>query len=74
MTMTRKVRWVIGFSPGLRIDTILGRAAGLIVDTPPSFASGVASDQRQKLIKACVDAFKSRYRNTARITLTDQGP
>ncbi|KAJ7583008.1 Pre-mRNA cleavage complex II protein Clp1-domain-containing protein [Mycena floridula] len=36
-----------------------GYAAGLIVDTPSSFASGPgSSDQRQKLIKACVDAYK----------------
>jgi len=36
-----------------------GRASGLVVDTPSSFASGPGSgDQRQKLIKACVDAFK----------------
>ncbi|KAJ7172191.1 Pre-mRNA cleavage complex II protein Clp1-domain-containing protein [Mycena filopes] len=36
-----------------------GRTAGLIVDTPSSFASGPgSSDERQRLIKACVDAFK----------------
>ncbi|KAJ8079157.1 Cleavage polyadenylation factor subunit clp1 [Marasmius tenuissimus] len=37
-----------------------GQTAGLIVDTPSSFASGTAvnNEQRQKLIKACVDAFK----------------
>ncbi|KAF7363717.1 mRNA cleavage and polyadenylation factor CLP1 [Mycena sanguinolenta] len=36
-----------------------GRTAGLIVDTPSSFASGSgSSDERQRLIKACVDAFK----------------
>ncbi|KAF9014076.1 Pre-mRNA cleavage complex II protein Clp1-domain-containing protein [Cyathus striatus] len=36
-----------------------GRASGLIVDTPSSFASGPgASDHRHKLIKACVDAFR----------------
>ncbi|KAJ7343155.1 Pre-mRNA cleavage complex II protein Clp1-domain-containing protein [Mycena albidolilacea] len=36
-----------------------GRTAGLIVDTPSSFASGSGnSDERQRLIKACVDAFK----------------
>jgi len=34
-----------------------GRASGLIVDTPSTFASG-ASDHRQKLIKACVDSLK----------------
>ncbi|KAJ7438508.1 hypothetical protein FB451DRAFT_1344386 [Mycena latifolia] len=35
------------------------RAAGLIVDTPSSFAAGPgSSDDRHKLIKACVDAFK----------------
>jgi polyribonucleotide 5'-hydroxyl-kinase len=38
-----------------------GRASGLIVDTPSSFASGPGSgDHRQKLIKACVEAFKSQ--------------
>jgi len=37
-----------------------GRASGLIVDTPSSFASGPGSvqDHRQSLIKACIDAFK----------------
>ncbi|KAJ7685464.1 Pre-mRNA cleavage complex II protein Clp1-domain-containing protein [Mycena polygramma] len=36
-----------------------GRTAGLIVDTPSSFAAGSgSSDDRQRLIKACVDAFK----------------
>ncbi|KAL0574693.1 Cleavage polyadenylation factor subunit clp1 [Marasmius crinis-equi] len=37
-----------------------GQTAGLIVDTPSSFASGTAAtnEHRQKLIKACVDAFK----------------
>ncbi|TFK42324.1 Pre-mRNA cleavage complex II protein Clp1-domain-containing protein [Crucibulum laeve] len=35
-----------------------GKCAGLIVDTPSSFASGPsANDHRHKLIKACVDAF-----------------
>ncbi|KAJ7157002.1 Pre-mRNA cleavage complex II protein Clp1-domain-containing protein [Mycena crocata] len=38
---------------------VQGRTAGLIVDTPSSFASGHGSgDDRQRLIKACVDAFK----------------
>lgn len=39
----------------------LGRVSGLIVDTPPSFASssGGAPDNRHTLIKACVDAFRS---------------
>ncbi|KAJ7087751.1 Pre-mRNA cleavage complex II protein Clp1-domain-containing protein [Mycena epipterygia] len=36
-----------------------GRTAGLIVDTPSGFASGPgSSDDRHRLIKACVDAFK----------------
>ncbi|KDR73633.1 hypothetical protein GALMADRAFT_251398 [Galerina marginata CBS 339.88] len=36
-----------------------GRASGLIVDTPSSFASGPSSNNiRQTLIKACIDAFK----------------
>ncbi|CAA7271464.1 unnamed protein product [Cyclocybe aegerita] len=36
-----------------------GRASGLIVDTPSSFASGPSSnDHRHRLIKACIDAFK----------------
>ncbi|KAJ7744947.1 Pre-mRNA cleavage complex II protein Clp1-domain-containing protein [Mycena maculata] len=36
-----------------------GRTAGLIVDTPSSFAAGSGStDDRQRLIKACVEAFK----------------
>ncbi|KAF8809060.1 hypothetical protein BYT27DRAFT_7095233 [Phlegmacium glaucopus] len=36
-----------------------GQASGIIVDTPSSFASGPStSEHRQKLIKACVDAFR----------------
>jgi polyribonucleotide 5'-hydroxyl-kinase len=38
-----------------------GRASGLIVDTPSSFASSPSStsaDHRQTLIRACVDAFR----------------
>ena len=36
--------------------------SGLIVDTPSSFGAGTgASDHRHKLIKACVDAFKSSF-------------
>ncbi|KAI0636507.1 hypothetical protein C8Q77DRAFT_1093114 [Trametes polyzona] len=37
-----------------------GRSAGLIVDTPSSFAasSGAGNDHRLNLIKACVDAFQ----------------
>lgn len=38
-----------------------GRVAGMIVDTPASFAasSGAANEHRHALIKACVDAFRS---------------
>jgi polyribonucleotide 5'-hydroxyl-kinase len=40
------------------------RASGIIVDTPSSFASSPSSsstpDHRQTLIRACVDAFRSR--------------
>ncbi|KAI0306398.1 Clp1-domain-containing protein [Multifurca ochricompacta] len=38
-----------------------GRASGIIVDTPSSFASSTSSnftDHRQTLIRACVDAFR----------------
>ncbi|KAI0797538.1 hypothetical protein C8Q75DRAFT_738679 [Abortiporus biennis] len=37
-----------------------GKASGLIVDTPSSFAasSGSSNDHRNSLIKACVDAFR----------------
>ncbi|KAI3595166.1 pre-mrna cleavage complex ii protein clp1 [Moniliophthora roreri] len=37
-----------------------GSAAGLIIDTPSSFAPGTAAtnEHRQKLIKACIEAFK----------------
>lgn len=36
-----------------------GRSSGVIVDTPSSFASSSTSnDHRQKLIKACMDAFR----------------
>lgn len=39
----------------------IGRASGLIVDTPSSFASGPATNNhRHSLIKACIEAFKSR--------------
>jgi polyribonucleotide 5'-hydroxyl-kinase len=38
-----------------------GSLAGVIVDTPSSYASGsVPQDLRHRLIKACVDAFKSQ--------------
>jgi polyribonucleotide 5'-hydroxyl-kinase len=42
-----------------------GRASGLIVDTPATFATtaskaGKATESRQSLIKACVEAFRSR--------------
>lgn len=40
------------------------RASGIIVDTPSSFASSPSSsstpDHRQTLIRACVDAFRSK--------------
>ena len=49
-----------------------GRVAGLIVDTPASFAasSGAANEHRHALIKACVDAFRSKcmMRRTRRDT------
>ncbi|THH10484.1 hypothetical protein EW146_g8362 [Bondarzewia mesenterica] len=41
-----------------------GRVAGLIVDTPSSFASSASSastDHRYTLIKACVEAFRSAF-------------
>ncbi|THU84917.1 Clp1-domain-containing protein [Dendrothele bispora CBS 962.96] len=50
---------------GMHIDDRLGndpegRTAGVIVDTPSSFASGpgATTEHRQKLIKACIDAFQ----------------
>jgi polyribonucleotide 5'-hydroxyl-kinase len=39
------------------------RASGIIIDTPSSFASSPSSstpDHRQTLIRACVDAFRSK--------------
>lgn len=40
------------------------RASGIIIDTPSSFASSPSSsstpDHRQMLIRACVDAFRSK--------------
>lgn len=45
-----------------------GRASGLIVDTPAAFAAtvikgqaGKGPDQRTALVKACVDAFRSKW-------------
>lgn len=47
------------------VDICAGRASGIIVDTPSSFASssssGSGTDHRYTLIKACVDAFRSRH-------------
>lgn len=40
----------------------IGRCSGIIVDTPASFAAGVAGatgDKKYSLVKACVDAFQS---------------
>ncbi|KAI0705931.1 Pre-mRNA cleavage complex II protein Clp1-domain-containing protein [Cytidiella melzeri] len=41
-------------------DDTLGRASGIIIDTPSSFAAntGGNADHRQSLIKACIDAFR----------------
>lgn len=43
----------------------VGRASGIIVDTPSSFgsgpSSGSSSDHRHNLIKSCVDAFESMF-------------
>ena len=41
-------------------NTFAGKASGLILDTPSSFASGPsANDHRHKLIKSCIEALKS---------------
>jgi len=51
------------------VVTFLGKASGLIVDTPSSFASGPSSnDHRHKLIKACIEAFKSASSSLERIS------
>ena len=43
---------------------MIGRASGLIVDTPSTFGTGTsATDHRHKLIKACVEALKSTAPN-----------
>lgn len=48
----------------LSTESPLGQASGIIVDTPSSFASGPSTNEyRQKLIKACVDAFKSLFQH-----------
>lgn len=38
----------------------LVRSSGIIVDTPPGFAT-VSGPDKHKLLKACVDAFKSEW-------------
>jgi polyribonucleotide 5'-hydroxyl-kinase len=47
-----------------RITHYTARASGMIIDTPSSFASSPSSsstpDHRQTLIRACVDAFRSK--------------
>ncbi|KAF5389881.1 hypothetical protein D9757_003556 [Collybiopsis confluens] len=51
----------LGFNVQERIDhDPEGQTAGIILDTPSSFASGPAggNDHRQKLIRACIDAFR----------------
>ena len=35
-----------------------GRAAGIIIDTPPSFASSSSGEHRNNLIRACIESFK----------------
>lgn len=35
-----------------------GHAAGLIIDTPPAFATSSSGDHRNNLIKACIESFK----------------
>ena len=35
-----------------------GRAAGVIIDTPPSFASPSSGEHRNNLINACIESFK----------------
>ena len=42
--------------------SIIGKSSGIIVDTPSSFATGVAgapNDKKYALVKTCVDAFHS---------------
>lgn len=57
--LTSRVRYY-PYCRKTRFISFAGRTAGLIVDTPASFASGHRSnDDRQRLIRACVDAFKS---------------
>lgn len=51
---------ILGHPVCTMIDGPSGQTAGIIVDTPSSFASGSGiNDHRQKLIRACIDAFKS---------------
>lgn len=55
-----------------RLNHFPGRMSGLIIDTPSSFASGPGtSEHRQKLIKACVDAFRSKL-STSTLSPSDQ--
>ena len=57
-----------------------GRTAGVIIDTPPSFASSSSGEHRNNLIRACIESFKglpllsySRLRS-CEIALTDRSP
>lgn len=45
-----------------RTETFAAKSSGIIVDTPSSFATGIAgapSDKKYALVKTCVDAFSS---------------
>ncbi|KAJ6597215.1 Pre-mRNA cleavage complex II protein Clp1-domain-containing protein [Mycena vulgaris] len=54
-----QARFFQGWTKNTQFIRFAGRTAGLIVDTPSSFAAGPgSSDDRHRLIKACVDAFK----------------
>ena len=57
-------KWLDFFCPNDYVSNdYIARASGIIIDTPSSFASSPSSstpDHRQTLIRACVDAFRSK--------------
>ncbi|TFK76189.1 Clp1-domain-containing protein [Pluteus cervinus] len=58
LLMDRLIRNLGGHIDDRYLNDQEAKPSGLVVDTPPSFASGPTTDvHRQRLIKACVEAF-----------------